>query len=343
MGEALVLADQGARDADSDELRAGCLALGGWVAQASGDLIGSEQRLEESLRVAPPGRALQAESWLAWLRVSQGQPEDTIDLVHVSDGTGLAAYRYPNAYALMAATMAHAMLGRPDRALASLKLLERDIDRMDAERWVPRPRNLHGWIARNLGETSEADDRNTEAIEVSRREDLAEPLAHGLLDLAAGRLLAADAAGAHALSAQAEILEGHDHAFRWRHRLRRRLLETRLQLDSGQLDAAMDGARGLAEDASVLGAARHALQARLLHAIAAGRSGQPRDLDEIDQLLGELPRLAGLESWWLTAEVAEEFGVDRWRALAGSRVHDLLAVAGPYEESLRRAAARLLT
>jgi tetratricopeptide (TPR) repeat protein len=339
LSEALVLADQGARDANSDELRTACLALGGWVALASGDLSGSEERLEEAVRVAPTGHAVQAESWLAWLRVSQGQPEDTVDLVHVSDGTGLAAYRYPNAYALMASTMAQAMLSRPDRALASLKLLESDIERMDAARWVPRSRNLRGWIARNLGEVTQGDECNAEAVEVSRQIGMAEPLAHGLLDLAAGRLMVADFAGTSDLLTQAQHLEQQEHAFKWRHRLRRRLLETRLQLDRGLSEAALTGALALGDDATALGATRHALQARLLHAVAAHRLGQPTDLAQIEALLGALPRLAGLESWWLTAEVAAEFGVAEWRALAEIRVRDLLVVAGPHEGSLRRAAA----
>ncbi len=343
LSEALVLADQGVRDANSDELRTACLALGGWVALASGDLSGSEERLEEALRVAPPGQAVQAESWLAWLRVSQGQPEDTVGLVHASDGTGLAAYRYPNAYALMASTMAQAMLSRPDRALASLKLLESDIERMDAARWVPRSRNLRGWIARNLGEVTQADECNAEAVEGSRQIGMAEPLAHGLLDLAAGRLMVADFAGTSDLLAQAEHLEQQEHTFKWRHRLRRRLLETRLQLDRELSEAALTGALALADDATTLGAIRHALQARLLHAVAAHRLGQPTDLTQIEALLAALPRLAGLESWWLTAEVAAEFGVAEWRALAEIRVRDLLVVAGPYEGSLRRAAAARFT
>ena len=87
--------------------------------------------------------------------------------MHASDGTGLEVYHYPNAYALMAATMAHGMLGRPDRALTSLGLLESAIERMDAARWVPRPYNLRGWIARNLGDPGQADDLNQEAVERS--------------------------------------------------------------------------------------------------------------------------------------------------------------------------------
>jgi len=342
--EALLLADQGARDADSDELRAGCLSLGGWVALASGDLGGAESRLERALGTAPPGGAVLAESWLAWLRASQGRPDETIGLVHVSDGTGLAAYRYPNAYALMAATMAHAMLGRPDHALTALGMLESAIERMDAARWVPRPRNLRGWIARNLGDPMQADDLNEEAVARSRALGLAEPLAHGLLDLAAGRLMAedADADAAARYLEDARLLEDEEHAFRWRHQLRRRLLQSRLDLVRSDFDAAASGADLLADDAVALGVPRHEVQARLLAAMARHRSGLPCDPEDVDCLLRGLDRVAGVEAWWLTAEVAACFGQVRWRKLATQRASDLVSVAGPFAPSLRSAAAARL-
>ena len=340
--EALLLADQGARDADSDELRAGCLSLGGWVALASGDLGGAESRLERALGTAPPGGAVLAESWLAWLRASQGRPDETIGLVHVSDGTGLAAYRYPNAYALMAATMAHAMLGRPDHALTALGMLESAIERMDAARWVPRPRNLRGWIARNLGDRVQADDLNEEAVARSRALGLAEPLAHGLLDLAAGRLMAEDADAAARHLDEALHLEDEEHAFRWRHQLRRRLLQSRLDLVTSEFAAAASGADLLADDAAALGVPRHEVQARLLGAMARHRSGLRCDLEDVDRLLGGLDRVAGVEAWWLTAEVAECFGEARWKNLATQRASDLASVAGPFASSLRLAAAERL-
>ena len=340
--EALLLADQGARDADTDELRVGCLSLGGWVALASGDLGGAEARLERALAGAPTGGAVLAESWLAWLRASQGRPDETIELVHASDGTGLAAYRYPNAYALMAATMAHAMLGRPDHALTALGMLESAIERMDAARWVPRPRNLRGWIARNLGDPVQADDLNTEAVERSRALGLAEPLAHGLLDLAAGRLMAGDTDGAARHLDEARALEDQEHAYRWRHTLRRRLLQTRHDLLSGDLESALAGAARLAEDAAAIGVPRHERQARLLGAMARQGAGLAADPDEVDTLLRGLDRVAGLESWWLTAEVARCFGEARWMKLAARRASELGTAAGPFAAPLRRAAAALL-
>jgi hypothetical protein len=242
----------------------------------------------------------------------------------------------------MAATMAHAMLGRADQALAALGLLEGAIERMEATRWVPRPRNLRAWIASNLGEPGQADELNNEAVELSRRQGLAEPLAHGLLDLAAGRLMAEDPDGATRLLDEARLLEDEEHAFRWRHQLRRRLLQARHDLMTSDLESATAGAVALASDAGALGSPRHEVQARLLAALAQQRAGVVCDQDDVERLLLRLEGLAGLESWWLTAEVAECFGVPRWAELARRRVVALRASAGAYGDTLARAAAKRL-
>lgn len=127
--DALALADQGAREATSEDLRTSCLALGGWVSLVSGDLIGASVRLEDALGPAPQASGRMAESWLAWLRMNQGRPAETLRLVKQQDGGGLATYRYPNAYALMAATMALGMMGRADEALHTLDALQTDVER----------------------------------------------------------------------------------------------------------------------------------------------------------------------------------------------------------------------
>ncbi|HEY6539039.1 MAG TPA: AAA family ATPase, partial [Candidatus Dormibacteraeota bacterium] len=221
--EALAFADGGAREAVDPDLRTSCMALAGWVSLVSGDLGGAEVRLEEAIGKAPEASGTMAEAWLAWLRMNQGRPTETLRLVRPHTGTGLAAYRFPNAYGGMAATMALGMLGRADEALAALETLEADVARMGAHRWQARPLNLRGWIVRNLGELGQADELNRAAIEAARAQGLDEPLANGLLDLASGRLLADDFDGAGGLLGQAMPFTEIEHAFRWRHQLRGRL------------------------------------------------------------------------------------------------------------------------
>ncbi len=342
LGEALSLADQGSREAADADVRASCLALGGWVSLATGDLRGAASRLESAVGEAPEASGRLAEAWLGWLRMDQGRPAETLRLVRPAPGTGLGAYRFPNAYALMAATMALAMLGRADEALAMLEALRADIARMGARRWAPRPLNLRGWIVRNLGEIAEADELNQAAIEDAQSQGLAEPLANGLLDLAAGRLVAGELDAAGALLDEAAALGEVEHAFRWRHQLRGRVLRARLDLALGEDEAARAGAESLVAEAANLGVPRYEVQARLLAAVAAHLAGAAPDLDEVGMLLVRLDEVAGLEAWWITADVARVFGVDAWEDLAGRRVAALAERSGPYKAALERFAAHRL-
>jgi len=54
-GEALNLADQGAGQADTADLRSSCLSLGGWVSLAAGDLAGARARLTGAVTEQPAG------------------------------------------------------------------------------------------------------------------------------------------------------------------------------------------------------------------------------------------------------------------------------------------------
>jgi hypothetical protein len=274
--------------------------------------------------------------------MNQGRPEESLRLAHHAPGKGLAAYRFPNAYGLMATVTGLAMLGRADEALATIDLLEGEVRRMGASRWVPRPLNLRGWVTRNLGEPTQADELNHEALEAARAADLAEPWAHALLDLAAGQLLRGEWDAAAAFLDQADGLLADDHAFRWRHELRGRLLRARLDLAQGDPEAGRIGAEALVADAAGRGIPRYRVQAQLVAATAARQGGRTVDLHEMDRLLGELDEVAGLESWWITADVAQAFGVDRWEQLARHRVGALQAHAGRYAASLERVAARRL-
>ncbi|HZM55871.1 MAG TPA: hypothetical protein VFC03_12690, partial [Acidimicrobiales bacterium] len=309
---------------------------------ASGDLDGAQVRLEGALGDAPEASGGMAEAWLAWLLMNQGRPAETLGLVRQQTGRGLAVYRFPNAYGGMVATMALAMLGRVDEALSTLDTLESDVARMGAHRWTPRPLNLRGWIVRNLGELGEADELNRAAIDSARAHGLDEPLANGLLDLASGRLLAGDFDGAHTLLREAMPLTEVEHAFRWRHELRGRLIRARLDQATGDFDGALAGAQSLATDAALLGTPRYEIQARLVAAMSAHQVGATPDLETVAGLLTHLDEVAGLEGWWITAEVARVFGVHEWEELAGRRVHSLRRRAGARAEALDRAATRYL-
>ncbi|HEY2427503.1 MAG TPA: hypothetical protein VGI06_01135, partial [Acidimicrobiales bacterium] len=340
---ALLLADRGAREATDSDVRASCLALAGWVSLTAGDLHGAAQRLTGAVAEGGTGVGDRlSEVWLGWLRMNQGRPDETIRLARLPTPGDPPGYRFPNAYALMATTMAFAMLGRPDEALTSLAALDDAVARTASQRWTARPLNLRGWILRNLGAGDEADDLNAQAIEAAGAIDLAEPAANGLLDLAAGRLLAGDLDGTAGLLDRADAVSEVEHAFRWRHRLRSRLMRARVSLAAGDAQAAAVGAEALVADAGALGSARVEVQARMVGYLARRRLGEPVDLADADRDLERLGGVAGIEAWWITAEMGRQFDVDRWSALARRRAADLVARAGTYAPTLERAAAKLL-
>jgi hypothetical protein len=282
---------------------------------------------------------------MAWLRTAQGRPAEALSLARPQRGQGLSVYRFPNAYGLMATVTGRAMLGRADEALVALDELAVEVEQMGATRWVPRPLNLRGWITRNLGEAAAADELNQAAREAAEAAGQVEPLANALLDLAAGRLFEGDLAHVGPLLEEARALLEVEHAFHWRHGLRGRLLQARLDLAAGDAVAARHGALALAADALTMGVPRYEVQAGLVAAVAGLRSGDrvdEADLEVVQGLLTRLDQVAGLESWWITADVARAFGVDAWEALARQRVAELRTHAGRLGPSLERAASRRL-
>ena len=69
-------------------------------------------------------------------------------------------------------------------------------------------------------------------------------------------------------------------------------------------------------------------------------AGATPDLAAVAELLAHLNKVAGLEGWWITAEVARVFGIQEWKELAGHRVVALRRRAGGRAEALDRAATR---
>jgi hypothetical protein len=65
-------------------------------------------------------------------------------------------------------------------------------------------------------------------------------------------------------------------------------------------------------------------------------------MEEVEQLLSRLGGVAGLEAWWITAEVAQAFDVHRWTELARKRVAELRSHAGNHVGSLDHLALQRL-
>jgi tetratricopeptide (TPR) repeat protein len=339
---AVHLADEGARLAEDADQQVGCLIVGGWACQCRGDLRGAERRLEEADRAARGVWRPVTEVWLGGLRVHQGRCDEGAVLIRpatVNEAVG--RHGHPALHAYLFAALALGNLGRVEDALAAIAALDAEATRTAAGRWEGRADNVRGWILRGLGDWRAADEANARSLERSTAVGMPEPMAHAHLDLASGALLSGDLDRATS-EVGAALGIGDRHAMAWRHRLRARLYRAEIALASGEGDAAGGLAGELLAEARELGIARYQSLAGLLLARARLAGGDTVDLAGVDRILAGLGRVAGLEAWRLTAAVAAAAGVERWWALADTRVAELAAHAGPRASSFQRVAGATL-
>jgi len=336
--EARRLADEGAATAERDEQRVGCLMIGGWVSQCLGDLPDAELRLEEADRLARGVWRPLTQVWLGGLRVHQGRCAEGVALINpttINEGVGGAGY--PALHAHLFTSLALANLGRADEALRAVDVLDAEVERTGTGRWAGRADNTRGWILRGLGERGAAREANERGLELSTAIAMAEPMAHAHLDLASAALLDGDLDGATAEVAAAQLV-GRTHALAWRHLLRARLYEAEIALARGDAAVAAEAAGEVEAEARRIGTARYVALAGVLRATALAQVGEPVDPASVDRLLAELPRVAGLEAWRVTAQLAAAAGSDRWWDVADARVAELVACAGDHAATLQREA-----
>jgi DNA-binding SARP family transcriptional activator len=334
------LAEDGLRLADDDGVRAACLTLGGRVRHAEGDLEGGQQRLEAAVAIARGPERADTLLWLGHLRMHQGRAEEAIDLVRSSLDLGVSLY--PNAPITGRLSMAHAlaMLGRADDALAMLDDVDAEAARRHAVRYVGRTDNYRGWIVRNLGEAALAEELNAKAHEDAARLPFPEAQAFSLFNRAEGRIAAGELDEAAGLLRRAEPLLHVQQVLAWRQALRAQLLWGHIALRARSFEDARAAGAAVAEDASRQGIERYAALGRVLEAHGRAASGERLDTEAVGADLEALGRVAGLESWWLTADLARDARVDAWHALAERHAARLLAHAGSHLETFRRVLSR---
>jgi hypothetical protein len=256
-------------------------------------------------------------------------------------GSGVAPWGSPTAHALLFGAQAYAHVGRPLEALAAVEAIQVEQKRTGVFRWAGRAENTRGWILRNLGEETAADESNVTALEQATAIEMAEPMSHAYLDLAAGAILRGQfEEGIRSIDAARAL--GDRHALAWRHTMRADLYTAEVLLVTGRTEDALTIAEALADAAGKMGVERHWALGSLLAGRARHQLGLPVDLDRFDDLLETLGRVAGIEAWRLTADAAATFDVDRWWRLAERRAGALASAAGPYAGTLRRVASARL-
>jgi tetratricopeptide (TPR) repeat protein len=326
---------------DDAAVRASCLALTGRVLHAKGELAGAEDRLVGAVDAAPPAVRGYAQTWLGALRTHQGRLEEATDLL---DRAHSERRWLGHPFTVHHANFARLLtLGHRGHLTAALAAYQQAHDVAAAAgdagaRFVLAADNAHSWLLRSVGRIAEADDTSQRVFDETMADGgpaTAEMRHAAMVDLVEGRLLSEDLDGAAAAVRVASPVETMHGTMAWHHRQRYWVQQARLALATGDAGSAARLAAHAVEDGRTRGTLRYELYGVIVAGQAAARLGEQLDHDSLDAALAGLDRCAGLESWWLTAELAAASGVDRWWRDAERRAGALVGSAGEHAESLR--------
>lgn len=337
--DTLRFAREGMASGHDDAVRASCLSLAGRTEHALGELDSAEAHLREAVAIAPGALRAIARVWLAQVRSHRGDDIEALDILRGAQlGLDRKIHPFAPAHAQFARVLALGHGGDVVGALAAVDQLDGLVARGGAQlqRFGPMSKNLRGWLLRSVGALDDARRCNEEAAALPADEPpYAEPRYAGHLDLVEHELVLGDIDAATArLDCIAEIEDWHG-SMHWRHKARFRLQRARVSLALGDRPTALD----LAGEVEA-GCRRRAVRRyELIASLVAARAGAPIDREQIDATLRELDEIAGLEVWWLTAEMAAHLDDDPLWAQAQRRVETLSTRAGRHADELRAHAA----
>ncbi len=338
MDTAIRLGAAGAQTADDPTTHASCLIAVALAHRGLGELGVADAVLAEAAALQPsPSLGLQA--WVGVLRVHQGRAAEALDALEPMVGAeagGMLSFWVEHVLQMLAHAYGHQ--GRAVDALAMMDRLDLELARRGSGvRYGGLSLTYRSWILRNLGDAGAADIARA-GIE---RAPTPEIRAQSLLDLADTLTGAAGGAGdvrgaRVALDQAIAALDMRWFHNRWRAEQRCGVITARLHLATGEADAALSAALGTAEVAGARGDARYAVLGRLLAARAAARIGERIHVDALEADLSRLHHVAGLEAWWMAADVAADTGSALAAVISRQAATRLLLEAGEHAAQLRR-------
>ena len=336
--QATQFAEDGAIAASDQATRARCLAVGGRIRHAAGDLVQAESLLSEACALAAGTDRVPAAAWLGVLRAHQSRTEEALSLLRPAARARQGVeHTSATLHALLFSGHAHALAGLA-LALSAFVRCDAEVERRQAHRFAGRAVNFSGWVLRNLGAADQARDRHLEALDEGRNHGTAEVEIAALEDLAEHSLECGDLASARARLAEAEALLRGDLVFGWRLELKLKLIEARIALRAGDAARALAVAEDLRASAGTLGVPRYSAPALVMACRARRALGQAVELDEVAAALALIERTVAIEAWWWTGETGADFSVREWLDRAADQVASLAGNAGDHGEAFRRAA-----
>lgn len=329
--EARRCADEAIRRSVDPAVRAGALALGGRIRHAAGELVEADRFLTEAAELGAPPEPGVAHVWLASLRVHQGSFDAAVATLGSLAPTTATTHPFAVFHGLFARALAHGLAGRLGPAFVAAGELDGAARRLGDQglRFVPIAENVRGWLLRATGRPGDADVHNRRALELSTGVGFEEPRAHARLDLAEGRLRAGDGRAAGDLLA--EVVAGLEPGVTMAWHIHQRVLwlEGRRLLSEGAAEAAGTAARELMVDAAHRGSARYGALGDHLDLVASAVLGHPVDDDAARRVLIGTDHQAGIDAWWLAAELAVATASEMcWRVAQESAARLLAGASG---------------
>lgn len=298
--EALAFADAAIERAAEPSVQISSLSLAGRVRHASGALPEAVADLERATSMDGPAdvRALAA-VWLAHARAHQGRPTAALRLLdRALVDPGRIRHPFAPLHGLFTRALALGQLARVDEALLACDELDALVARTGeaGERMRAPAANTRAWILRWTGRTGEADELNRAGLAAHDATSLREAYYAGMLDLADGRLLAGDDAGAAELLEQMAGIETWHGTMAWHQRHRGKLIRARLALRDGDAGTAATLSADVANDAAARGARRYELFALAIGALAGAAT-------PVDAVIAGLQECAALDGQLLVEQL----------------------------------------
>ena len=288
---------------------------------AIGDVAGADDVMDRAMADCRKHRLRPPTSVYAFLKVHMGEAGLAISAIEASPSAAIDAGStiYTPVHAYLAHGYALATCGRAGEALGVLERATAEGTRRELTRYAANGLNIGAWVLRNLGQITHAREANAAALEGARKSAYRELEVYALLDPCEDAIAEGDATAAgNAVDAARGLME-EMYAYRWRHELRVDLLDGRIALLRGDADIAHQLAERLIASATDRYAPRYTQLGEVLRLQALARlEAAPPPADALAELSSSLSAIAGVEAWWVMADLGAALGSDACHVMAAA-------------------------